>query len=497
MPDKNEVPPAQPTTAQAQPTQQDLESVLFQSGGITMEDIKEHIGGPIVSVALHAVILLLMATVFATEPPPPPMAEITVQAQDAEVVKPPEDEMEELEELPEPMEITDMVVTDLQPMRSAPNRAMSTDVVALTENVATTATPLDVDITALTVTDSNSALKMSGLTAFGRAGTGSGKGRGGGMDALARATMLQGVFYDLKQTPQKKSTDLDCMRLGGDVPWNANPQLSNLFRYYCDVIGGFADSNWSRVMRNGNITYPYFQGKYFSPSIRLMNSCIYVPTINASEAPKAFHCEDDVKPSTWIAVYGGRVVAPETGKFRFVGGADDVLMVRFNGELVLDYGYVIPSLRVVNPSNELKRAITTHDYTGVDPEVVKRMKASPLFKEKLEIRTPEGNWLHGLCAGKTFSVEKGKVYDIDILISEVPGGHFQASLFIEKVDPHVEYEKDRNGCPILPLFWTSKAIPKRDTTIGGAMPFDRNGPVWRVRAARSTAKKTSDDDISL
>ena len=127
------------------------------------------------------------------------------------------------------------------------------------------------------------------------------------------------------------------------------------------------------------------------------------------------------------------------------------------------------------------------------------MKASPLFKEKLEIRLPEGNWLHGLCAGKTFSVEKGKVYDIDILTSEVPGGHFQAALFIEKVDPKPQYEFDARGCPILPLFWTTKAIPKRDTGIGGAgaMPFDRNGPVWRVRTARSTVKKTSDDDISL
>ncbi len=475
-----------------QPSVQDLESVLFQGGKITLADIKEHIGGPIVSIALHAVILVLMATVFATKAPEQQaQSEIVVQAQEAEVVKPPEDEIEELEELPDPIETTDLVITDLAPHRPSPNRTISTDAVALTENVATTATPLDVDITALTVTDSNSALKMSGLTAFGRAGDGKGKGKGGGMDAIARATMLQGVFYDLKQTPDGKTTNLD--GLGGNIAtWWKNPNMKRVYDNYWSLMGEFANSDWTRVTRNGNISYPFFQGKYFSPPIRLMNSCLYIPPILATEAPKAFHCEDEVNPCTWIAIYGGRVVAPETGTFRFVGAGDDVLTVRFNGEIVLDYGFAFITLGATNDDN-IKKAITKHDYSGVNPEVAKRMKASSLWKEKLEIRFPENQFGHGVCAGKTFRVEKGKTYDIDILISEIPGGHFNAVLFIEKVDPKPQYELDARGCPILPLFWTTKAIPKT----GKGIPYDRNGPVWRVRTGKASRKTAVEDDISL
>ena len=174
MPDNQEPKTVAPEAKQ--PAPQDLESVLFQGGGITMEDIKEHIGGPIISVALHAVILVLLATVFVSKPAPQKPPEIIVQAQEAEVIKPPEDEIEELEPPPDPIE-TDMVVTDLSPNRPTPNRTVSTEAVALTENVTTTENALDVDLSALTVTDSNSALKMSGLTAFGRAGDGKGGGK--------------------------------------------------------------------------------------------------------------------------------------------------------------------------------------------------------------------------------------------------------------------------------------------------------------------------------
>lgn len=493
MPEENS---NQPSTS-ARPSEQDLESVLFQSGSITLADVKEHIGGPVVSIALHAVILILMATVFATDAQVrQEQPEIVVQAQEAEVVKPPEDEIEELEEPPEPLETTDMVITDLPPSRPGPNRAAPTEAVALTENVATDAMPLDVNIAALTVTDSKSALKMSGLTAFGRAGGGQGKGKGGGgMDAVARATMLQGVFYDLKQTPRKKPSEIG-ERLIGQRDWfqtrNQMPQLYNMtYQILCDFVG----SDWERVVKDGKISYPFFQERFFSPRVRLMNSCLYIPTILAQEAPKAFHCEDEVKPSTWVAIYGGSVVAPRTGKFRFVGSADDVLAVRFNGELVFDYGYSIATLRCGN-NDAVKKAISKHDLSGLAPEVANRFRASPLFAEPLPIWRPQGQWGQGVCAGKTFSVEKGKTYDIDILISEIPGGQFQCALFIEQVEPAIEYDKDRNGCPILPLFWTTKIIPQRDSRIGGVIPFDRTGSVWRVRSGKRK-KQATEDEITL
>ncbi len=476
---------------------EDLESLLFQGQGdrIALADLKEHIGGPVVSIALHAVILILMATIFATEAQVrQEQPKIVVQAQEAEVVKPPEDEMEELYEIPEQFETTEMIVTDLPPMRAALNRAPLTEAVAMTEDVATEAIPLDIELSALTTTDSNSALKMSGLTAFGRAAGGKRDGRSG-MDAIARATMLQGVFYDLKQTPRKKPSEIGEKLIGQQDWFQKRGQMAQLYKMTYRILCDFVGSDWERVVNDGKISYPFFQEKFFSPRVRLMNSCLYIPTIPAQEAPKAFRCEDEVKPSTWVAIYGGSVVAPRTGKFRFVGSADDILAVRFNGERVFDYGYSIATLACGNNA-AVKKAISKHDLSELDPEVAKRFRASPLFAEPLPIRHPQGAWGQGVCAGKTFSVERGKSYDIDILISEIPGGQFQCALFIEQTDPKIEYEKDRNGCPILPLFWTTKTIPTRDSRIGGLIPFDRSGPVWRVRTEKRK-KQAKEDDISL
>ena len=67
----------------------------------------------------------------------------------------------------------------------------------------------DIDIqTPLTIPDSNSALKLQGVLPFGRPGGGgkSGDGRDGdGRGSLEG--MLQGVFYDLKQTSGRRPTD--------------------------------------------------------------------------------------------------------------------------------------------------------------------------------------------------------------------------------------------------------------------------------------------------
>ena len=58
--------------------------------------------------------------------------------------------------------------------------------------------------------------------------------------------------------------------------------------------------------------------------------------MDANDAPTAFGVGDAVKPSKWLAYYQGEIVAPKTGKYRFHGVGDDVLVVRVKNRVVLD-----------------------------------------------------------------------------------------------------------------------------------------------------------------
>ena len=41
-------------------------------------------------------------------------------------------------------------------------------------------------------------------------------------------------------------------------------------------------------------------------------------------------------PKQWVALYEGKIAAPETGRYRFWGVADDVLLARVKNRLVID-----------------------------------------------------------------------------------------------------------------------------------------------------------------
>ncbi|HVJ46254.1 MAG TPA: hypothetical protein VM511_07710, partial [Luteolibacter sp.] len=68
-------------------------------------------------------------------------------------------------------------------------------------------------------------------------------------------------------------------------------------------------------------------------------------------------------------------------------------------------------------------------------------------------------------------------YPIEILLSEIPGGLFCASLMIEQVGEN--YEKASTGAPILPLFRIDHQ-PPAVTTGDNAPPFQKDGPSWKI-----------------
>jgi hypothetical protein len=333
----------------------------------------------------------------------------------------------------------------------------------------------------LTLPDQKTGSQMSPLGTFGSGGlsgglggSGSGGGKGNGTDKGFGDGMgigkeegtgltnpfgmidpnensLEGTFYDLKQTSKGRPSDV------------TNESIR-------DIIYEFVNRGWKESILND----------YYRAQQKLYQTRIYMPVMPADAAPAAFSCEKEVQPSRWVVVYRGMVSPPRTGKYRFIGAGDDVLVVRFNGKHVFDHGWT---------------SGTTGMYlAGKGVEVLKGVREDEAMKDRFKKDYPmkmpvkyyeydtTRNWnapLGGLAVGAEFEAEAGKKYPIEILISEIPGGLFCASLLIEEVGQ--KYAESSSGSPVFPLFRLDGELPP-PTTSDNAPPYDPNGPVWkRVR----------------
>jgi hypothetical protein len=240
---------------------------------------------------------------------------------------------------------------------------------------------------------------------------------------------LVGRFYDLKQFKNGTPSKLD----------QQNGYPSELSKF---VNSGFNDANLE---------------KYFVGPNPLYTTQIFIPKINADQGPLAFGLGGRVQPKMWVVHYKGNVIPTETGTFRFVGMADDVLVVRFNGRVVLDCGSTTPS--------------------GHGPQ---KFYATSGLQLKNDMP-----WYKGLGVGDPVQVTGGQSYPMDVLIGEWPGGDFKAWLLIEK--DGVQYEKDGKGMPILPIFKVAAGEVKSG---GGEAPvFAKTGPVWKAEQVATASAK--------
>ena len=101
---------------------------------------------------------------------------------------------------------------------------------------------------------------------------------------------LVGTFYDTKQTP-------------GGRPTNMN------MNQYREFLSRFVNKGWNESELN----------RFYKAPQQLYAAQFYIPRTPAKDAPKAYGCDDKVKPSQWLAIYRGKVRAPKSGTFRFVG----------------------------------------------------------------------------------------------------------------------------------------------------------------------------------
>jgi hypothetical protein len=281
----------------------------------------------------------------------------------------------------------------------------------------------------------------------GGAGAGAGSPRAalmppfGFRDPLSGGSLV-GYLYDLKQLATRKPNPIFQKMLAslkGNAPYD---------ELMAKEIGAFIQSNSKSS---------YLDAKFYRSPDPLYTTQIFVPDTPADEAPKAYGAEKNVQPKCWIAHYRGRVSPPTTGTYRFVGGADDVIVVRLDGHLVLDGGIVnVSSFKTDRP----EKPNYPYDFAP------RNAMGIPYLNQRRG----------GFVVGKHMDLRAGLVYDLDIIIGESPGGFFFANLLVEKEGD--TYSKDGKGNPILPIFRVADTQPPAKNQ--NTPPYQENGPVWRA-----------------
>lgn len=330
-----------------------------------------------------------------------------------------------------------------------PSASVQNHASVITSNTVSDVAIASVDIDTPDVSDLGQSLELG--VDFG-AGVGDDLGaEGGGFGSdKPGGSSLEGSFYDLKQTSSGQPLKI------------TDPE-------HYELMKKFVDSGWKESTL----------AKYFRAPKKLYNSHIFISHRNATEAPKAYGCEDKVNPSHWIAIYRGKVVAPKSGTFRFVGMADDTITVRLNGKEVFDHGYSYATLGLYMANGKNFKVM---DGSRKDDPLKRQITRAGVYKipAKFYKYSTMGHYnerLNGMAAGTEFTVTANEVYPIEILISEVPGGGFSAFLLIEEMGA-TDVKKDKDGNPILPLFRTNYALPDPASNKGIRPPFDPIGVVW-------------------
>lgn len=180
---------------------------------------------------------------------------------------------------------------------------------------------------------------------------------------------LIGILYDFKQD-QKRHT----------VPTDRNS--------FEREVAAFIDRGFDEGMLN----------KYYRVPRPMYTTELWIDTIDADTAPKAFGVEKTVQPWRWMVHYKGQVTVPEDGVYRFLGDADDFVAVAVNGKTVL-----------VNVMAGTANTLKTKWYA----------------KEKFDL---EGVFT----AGDWIELKAGKPFDMDVVTGDSPGGQFRCLLAVQK-----------------------------------------------------------------
>lgn len=249
-----------------------------------------------------------------------------------------EQEPQELEELTEPVEFPDAAP---KPEAESALSASAISTLSSSATMTQTTVPLQTFGTVISQTRTQSG--------FGAAtGSAAGKNKGGKMKMTTvfgseedTGSGLVGYFYDIKQTTGKAETN-------ATIPM------------YRELIGKLAKTWDTSLLSN-----------YYRARQPLYTAQVLIPIMPADEAPKAFGVEKEVQPRQWFVHYHGVVCSPESGVFRLVGNADDILIVAINNEVVLDgcRSLLVEGMPTINPKLKLSKdkEVTVDIILGEEP----------------------------------------------------------------------------------------------------------------------------------
>ncbi len=166
---------------------------------------------------------------------------------------------------------------------------------------------------------------------------------------------------------------------------------------------------------------------YRSPRKLYATTCMF-PCMESVLARIAFgEFEEGHEPNDhcWAVHYKGQLVHREGIRFRFWGVGNSILTVRVDGEIVLDAPY-IPAAGGFVPTWRTSSTDSYKYFLGYGRSLV-------------------GDWI---------TLEPGVPLNMDYLFVDFGGGAFGATLLVEVEGE--EYETNRQGGPLLPVFKTAE-----------------------------------------
>ena len=353
----------------------------------------------LISIIVHFVLLIVLGlwTVYRYVQEGDPGMEVAME--EGEEMEAPQEEMEEVEVT----EVQPEVDIDLERLTVDPIHDVELpEIAADTQAVPTPPTPTVPTAAADRVAFSQPTSRFTG-------------GIFGSSEQVDGS--LQGYLYDFKQDPDQ----------------NSIRHNNTLFE---DHIAEFIrDRDWDRGWLDEN---------FFRAPKSLSTTQIFFPTVAASDGPDFFGAGDIVDEMRWIVHYKGQFAPEESGEFRFVGYAGEVVIVRLNGEVVLDGSH--PYLR----SRDRTPRYTEDRGRRSGRDMTEWQEEDHGYDHKI---FTGGSWSnHRWYYGTPVTFRQGQVMDLEILIGERGGGDFNGFLMIKEVGQDIE--KDDHGRPIHELFQT-------------------------------------------
>jgi hypothetical protein len=289
----------------------------------------------------------------------------------------------------------------------------------------------------------------------GGIGSGRGAGVGGGKNFVSLfgakggtgGAGLIGTFYDLKQTAGGSSTKM-ADRSG--IP------------LYRETVREFIERGWS----------PSTFSRFYKAPDALVTGQLYIPSMGADGAPKAYGVEKKVQPSRWVVHYKATVEIPSNMPFRFVGSGDDWLIVRWNRKVALDDGY--ESFTV---SKDARSGQIFYKDFGQKQDDEVRIDRSPGHLNRLKA----GPWISGH--------KKGDKVEMEVVMGETPGGVFDVYLAIEVAKSPDRTNNTFVGEGKLKLFrCSSDPVPEEllKPEAKRGLNIDMQAEGWIFKASRQT-----------